>query len=419
MGFAPRVDFPKEEIIKALDACKGNFTRAGQMLSIHRDTVRKLCIRHGIDVEKFRDRRPPVQEIKEQVKERCDSLVDLERARLAEENKELFLRVRKLLEERNELLRIREDAFGLIGDGLKVPRWALRIAEKKAGRGRETPILFTSDLQYGERVDSAAVDGWNSYDTEVAKERYRRYIETVVRLWKYHTAHPSFHGCYLLRGGDTINGAIHDDLVDTDCGAPPMMAREVAELEAWGIERLLEHFERVHVISVPGNHGRTTKKPRAKRYSDHSLDDLVTWAIEWHFAGKFGDMAQDKRPVTFYTPRSGDAQFDLGNQRYLLTHGDRGPKGGTGFIGPVALLAKFAYKLRQQWAAMQVRLDHVFMGHFHVGHVLPHLVSNGALVGFNEYAGKNLRVEPEPAMQWLLTHHPEHGLIDYRPVVVQ
>ena len=227
-----------------------------------------------------------------------------------------------------------------------------------------------------------------------------------------HTASPNYPGIYYLRGGDEISGAIHDELAETDERTPIGCMKHLAAVEEWGIKTLAKEFGRVHVVSAPGNHGRTTKKPPHKRYTDLSLDHLLAWTLEgfFHRAGA--------KNITFQAPMSGDAFFTIGGWKFMLTHGDRtGTGGGQGFVGPVAPIQRGMQKIRIQQQRLHSLVDFILMGHFHVAMWLQGGFSNGSLIGYNEYA-RDLRADPEPPSQWLLHVHPKTGIENARKVFV-
>lgn len=319
----------------------------------------------------------------------------------------------RLREAERELLEaddIRAIAFGLARTPVDPPSWTTKPSKGK--KQQETPVLFTSDFQWGETIRADEMDGINEYNVEIATRRYRALIDKTIDLCFEHTANPSYPGLYYLRGGDSISGAIHEELSDTDELKPNPSVKSLAEQEIAGIKKLADAFGKVHVVSVPGNHGRTTKKPRSKLYADTNNDDLLSWFIEMYFKA-----SGDKR-VSFVTPRSGDAYFSIGRLKFLLTHGDRiGTRGGTGFIGPAATILRGVHKTRQQYHQIGKHIDYALMGHFHVPMMLSHVMVNGSLSGFSEYA-KTLRVEPEPPSQTLFHVHPEKGITTYRQIYV-
>jgi len=307
---------------------------------------------------------------------------------------------------------IERHAMGLKDYPLDIPKWTLKKTKKKSGM-MEAPILFTSDFQFGEVVDLDEMEGLNAYNVEIAVKRYKTLIDKTVSLCFEHTANPNFPGIIYLRGGDAISGAIHEELSETDEYRPPEAVVALARHEISGIEHLADRFGRVHVISVPGNHDRTTLKKRHKKVLAGSYELMLQAIIQVHFEAR-----KDNR-ITFHTPKSGDAYFPVWGWQFLLTHGDRiGTGGGQGFIGPIATITRGFLKMRQQHAGFGKHLDFILTGHFHTSCEPPGGFGNGSLIGYNEFA-RDLRAFPEPPCQWLLMVHPEQGITQRRKIFVE
>lgn len=262
-----------------------------------------------------------------------------------------------------------------------------------------TPVLFTSDFQCGEVVRPDEIDGINEYNQDIFCQRYQTMIEKTIMLATENTGATEFPGLIYLRGGDAISGEIHAELAETnDLSAVPA-ARLVFQQEREGIRRLRDRFGRVRVISLPGNHGRTTFKPHAKGYTERNFELLISWWLAESF--------QDEPNITFWTPKSADALFDVEGWNGLLSHGDRmGSRGGQGFIGPAATIARGHQKLFQNWTATGSRVDFILTGHLHTSLKLERGYANGSLAGYGEYA-RDLRALPDAAKQWLFFFHRE------------
>lgn len=263
-----------------------------------------------------------------------------------------------------------------------------------------TPILFTSDFQVGEVIRADELDGINEYNQDIFVTRYQAMIDKTIDLAEHSTGGTDFPGAIYLRGGDAISGEIHEELAETnDLSAVPAV-KLLQRQEREGIRRLRDKFGRVRVISIPGNHGRTTKKSHSKGYTERSYETLLAWWL----ADGFGDDPN----VTFWTPKSGDALFDCMGWWFLLSHGDRmGSRGGQGFIGPAATIARGHRKLYDNHTMTGRRVDCIFTGHMHTSLKLERGYANGALAGYSEYA-RDFRATPDAAKQWLLFSHQEH-----------
>jgi hypothetical protein len=310
--------------------------------------------------------------------------------------------LRKLLAARtktmDEALDIRDGVFGLkLEDVTTPPEWT--VDPYPTGGGWHTPIIFTSDLQFGEVVSGAELNGMNEYNSAIFAKRYDKLITKAIR-WCDAIADgwdAKFRGCIYLRGGDEISGSIHEELAETNDFSAVPAVRELVRYERAGILRLKERFGSVHVISIPGNHGRTTLKPRAKKYVELNFETLISWWLADSLSGEEG--------ITHEIPESGDAYFQAEGWRFLMSHGDRmGSRGGTGFIGPIATIARGHQKLRMAAAASGQPVDVVLTGHLHTSVKTEWGYANGSMVGYSEYAN-TLRCEPDSAKQWLLLAH--------------
>ncbi len=259
------------------------------------------------------------------------------------------------------------------------------------------PMLFTSDFQVGEVIRPEELDGINAYNQDIFVERYQRMIDKTIELAEHNTGATDFPYAVYLRGGDAISGEIHEELAETnDLSSVPAL-RLLQRQEREGIRRLRDRFGRVRVISIPGNHGRTTRKSHAKGYAERSFETALSWWLADSFEG---DPA-----VTFWAPQSGDALFDVAGWNFLLSHGDRtGSRGGQGFIGPAATIARGHQKLMSNYALTHRSVDCILTGHLHSSLKLAHGFANGSLAGYSEYA-RDFRAIPDAAKQWLFFVH--------------
>lgn len=309
-----------------------------------------------------------------------------------------------------DALRVREQAFGLHPQApVAVPEWAL--TQHKGSGLPHVPVLVTSDFQWGERIAADNMDGVNGYDIETAEVRYRTLIDRTIDIARNHLPANRYDGMIYLRLGDAISGEIHADLRESNVMQAIPATRSLVAAESWGIDQLAREFGRVHVISVPGNHGRTTLKPQAKRGGADNFDTLSAWWLESIFAGR-------KDEVTFQTPDSIDALFALHGRRYLATHGDRiGSRGGEGFIGPAATIMRGMKRTADLYAKLGKPIDKMFIGHFHTAYDLGYGWCNGSLPGYSEYA-RDGRMTPEPPLQWLIFMHPRYGATSQWKILV-
>jgi hypothetical protein len=278
----------------------------------------------------------------------------------------------------------------------------------------ETIVVMLSDIQYGEVVDLMAMDGVNSYNLEIANGRIERFFASAVALATRHWSGPPPARLILILGGDMVSGDIHDELIRTNELAALPAVRQLARHIIAGIQLLLKQLPcAIDVISVPGNHGRTTMKPQSKQYTEHSYDTLLADMVEMHFSA-----AGKPKRLNFFVPSSGDAVFSIYGWQWLVTHGDRiGSRGGQGFVGPAATVARGFKKLQMDYGARGIHIDVMMCGHFHTAMALEEGYCNGTLVGPSEYS-RNWRYRPRPATQWFLSVHPARGVTQKRMIQV-
>ncbi|MFV0626664.1 MAG: hypothetical protein ACK5N8_04885 [Alphaproteobacteria bacterium] len=304
---------------------------------------------------------------------------------------------------------LREEIFHLSEEPFNLPEWSEVGQDEALVTGLPNiPVLLTSDIHYGEVVDPVEIDGVNC-NVEVANKRIERLTNnTILKLrGKGGKKAP---GIVICRLGDTVSGDIHNELDKTNALGPIAAAVECAKQECRMIETFRKEFKNVWIVSVPGNHGRTTKKPESKNFVETSYDSISTMFIEKHF--------EKAKNVSFLTPKSGEAFFPVYGTNFLAIHGDRiGAKGGTGFIGVSATIAKGQYKTRQKYAQEGKYIDWVLMGHFHRHLKLEHTIVNSNMPGYNQYA-RDLKLEAEYPSQTLFMVHPRLGVVDVSEIYV-
>lgn len=300
---------------------------------------------------------------------------------------------------------LREGIFRLRATPLEPPHWNPR-PDGPSGKTGEAIILPISDIHMGEVIALEQMGGRNSYNEAIARARLERLFASALKLATVHWSGPPPSAIYVPLMGDLVSGEIHDELAKTNDLLAIPAVRAVSEALIAGFDLLLREFPStpIHVVSVPGNHGRTTRKPEAKGFALDSYDTLVAWTIESWFA------ARGETRIKFSAPASGDALCNILGWNILFTHGDRiGSRGGTGFVGVSATATRGMKRLIEDYAAENVIVDVIVMGHFHTPIELEYGFVNGSLPGPSEY-GRSLRLKSHPAAQWMLSIHPRRGV---------
>lgn len=287
-----------------------------------------------------------------------------------------------------------------------VVRWSLESVKPNAPG---TPVFFISDWHYGEVVVPEQVQGTNRYDTALAEKRLHRVIQTGTMLLKQHLAHGHYPGVVLVLGGDMIAGHLRDeDLVSGE--VPPLVqVQRAARILADAVAFLHDEFGKVDLYCVPGNHGRLTRKPWAKFYAQQNLDWLVYQLL--------ADYVRHLPGVVVNAPPVRDMTFTVANRRFRLSHGDQF-RGGDGIIGPLGPVIRGDVRKRVAAALMPgqpERYDTLLVGHFHSLCMLPRVIINGSIKGYDEFA-LSIGAPWEPAQQALFTVHPRYGITWLVPI---
>lgn len=284
---------------------------------------------------------------------------------------------------------------------LKPPRWLTRKPKKHEQVGTLCTIL--SDMHLDEVIDPAEIEHRNAYNRDIAEQRLERYFTGVVKLARHYLTGVTFDGVVLFMAGDSISGDIHEELVESNEGTALETVLYWSERIAAGITLLADEFGRVHVPVVAGNHGRRTRKPRAKKRAKDNFDWLIGQMLARHFAA-------DTR-VTFQIPDGTDALVRVHDTTFLMTHGDQvAGGGGIGGIWPPLMRMIAKKRTRHEF-------DALVCGHWHQLVMAPTsgLIVNGSLKGFDEYAAV-MNFVPERAQQALWVTTPENGVTFSAPV---
>lgn len=306
---------------------------------------------------------------------------------------------------------VRRHIFEIAHSKPSIPAW-LNKESPSGGRSEESlpgvPILFGSDWHWGEVVKPSEIGGVNEYNLVIARERLKRLVDTTIDLLTNHMVNPQYPGIVFALGGDMVSGNIHEELSETN-DVPIMPAvLDLVDHLYWAIKRLKEVFGRVFLPCVAGNHGRSTKKIRAKEFNFNSYDWLIYQQLDRMFA--------EDPDVVFFIPDGTDALVNIAGHRYLFTHGCQF-KGGDGMIGPLGPIIRGDHRKRGRNSQVGQEYDTLVMGHFHQLVQMKRVIVNGSLIGYNEYAyACNFGYEPPQQALWI--SNPRHGITFSMPVNV-
>ena len=284
------------------------------------------------------------------------------------------------------------------------PKW-LAPAPSKASK-RATLVLLLSDMHFDEVVRPEEVGGLNAYDRRIAELRLKAWAGNAVKVAHHYLSGVTYDGVVLLLGGDTFSGDIHEELSQTNADTSLGSLLHWSEQIGAAVDMLADEFGKVHVAAVPGNHGRTSRKPRAKLRARTNFDWLLAKMLER--AG-----AKDKR-LSFQVADDADTLVSIYGRGHLLTHGDQ-TTGGGGIGGIWPPIMRLRARKAQRAMSVGTPFDTLWMGHWHQLIQTPGLIINGSLKGTDEYAWLN-NFGHEVPQQALAVVTPEHGITVQAPV---
>lgn len=326
--------------------------------------------------------------------------------RLQDENTRLRAEIKATHRDNLDAETVRESIFGLAANAANPPAWLTPAATgRKAKLRASVPSTIWSDWHLGENVTKAEVNGVNAFNLEIAAERIERLVERTIDLCFHHMTQPDYPGIVVNILGDIVSGDIHTELSETNDA-------ELFQVILWArdhiiaaLKRMADAFGRVFCPCVPGNHGRTTRKPQAKRYIYKNADWLIYCLVERHFL-ETGDSR-----VQFQIPATGEALYRVFNHRYMGVHGDDlGVKGGDGIIGAIGPIMRGEIKVNGSSSQIGRGYDTLMMGHWHQTLWLPRAIVNNTLKGYDEYARRMLRAPATPPAQNLWFTHQTRGI---------
>jgi hypothetical protein len=278
------------------------------------------------------------------------------------------------------------------------PGWLVKPA--KPGRKHHgTPWLLLSDLHLDEVVAPAEMMGVNAYNRKIAEQRMAATFESTVKITQDYWTGIQYDGIVVPLMGDLYSGDIHEELAETNEDSILGSILHWTDHLAAGLLLLADTFGHVHVPVVVGNHGRQSRKPRAKFRARTNYDWFTGHLLARQFKG-------DKR-VTFDVSESADCLVQSYGHKVMVTHGDQA-NGGNGIGGAFMPIMRLDAKKRQRQAAVHQSYDLMVLGHWHTLMFGPNFVVNGSLKGYDEYAAVSNFGFEEPA-QALFLMTPEHG----------
>jgi len=328
---------------------------------------------------------------------------DTDAARLRRQRDSLTnenLRLQERLNEVEKCLSIVERAEGA---SLNPPEW---LSPSKPKQSAATLCVMLSDTHFDEVVNPNEMEGLNCYNRQIAVLRLEKWAQNVVKLARHYLSGVSYDGIVVILGGDIFTGDIHEELAltneDTMIGSLLFWSEKVAA----AIQLLCDEFKKCYVVSVVGNHSRTTRKPRMKQRARTNFDYLLAKMVERHF--------EKNKRILFDIPESADALINVYGHGHLITHGDQ-VSGGGGIGGIYPPIMRMRARKQARYLATGKSFVTLWLGHWHQYLSTPSMIVNGSLKGADEFS-LLMGYGHEPPQQALAIVTPERNITIQAPV---
>ena len=291
---------------------------------------------------------------------------------------------------------VRELYADVAAHPLPTPPPARPVSRK---RQCEIAVLHVSDTQIGKATAS--------YDVTIAHARLVELARRACECIDAHRAYASVERVHVYLGGDIVEGE----------SIFPGQAHEIAENVGRQAIRsapdalsdmlkiLAGHVDRVHVVAVTGNHGRSA--PRSMGAHPASNWDAVVYGV-------LRERLRAESRISWNVPDTWYAVDEVFGWRNLVTHGDliRGGFAGFPFYGVGKKISGWADALGVPW-------HNLYFGHFHTmasGRQNSRAwYCNGTTESDNDYARAELAATGLP-MQRLQFFNARHGMVADRPI---
>jgi len=374
---------------EAIEQSGGNYAEAARILGVSRGAIWNWRVRQQeagqpkVDVTELRRAETKIAQLKDEIKEERKKRTDAERE--AEQLKESYAASVSALDKHRKV--------------------KLSRPSKSGKGGSATAVICCTDWHAESKVDPELVNNLNRVDLTVTSKRIKRTWEKSLYMYDFASNISNINETVLWLGGDLVNGAIHEELEETNFLGPADAVLFVQDHLAAGIDMLLKELKgpiRVHTNN--GNHGRTTRRKRFSTGYLHSWEYLAYQNL--------AKIYRREPRVIFSIAKGYHNVCVTQNRKIRFHHGD-----AIRFHGGVGGITVPVVKKIASWNK-QGPVDLDVFGHFHT--FLDHwsFCSIGCLVGYNEYA-MELACDYQPPTQGFIVMDKEYGKVLAAPIYCQ
>lgn len=271
----------------------------------------------------------------------------------------------------------------------------------------ETIVLMISDIQAGTYISKESTGGLNEYNWDILEKQFDKLyygLEEIVTRHKMVAPIKSLHVHLIgdiVEGWDIFRGQANN--LDHDIGSQLL---DIVDLIADFLDRARTLFEHIHVVGVPGNHGRIGKRGENLHYVNY---DYIVYMMVKKILSKYHEF-------TWQITKSWWQVDKIYDYNFLMFHGDD-IKSWQGI--PYYGIDRAAKNYRELLETIKIKYDYMEIGHFHMPSELPGVTVekfiNGCWPGGSIYAMKGLGTSSVP-IQKLFAVHPKQGVTYRYPI---
>lgn len=358
---------------------KKSYQEIGEKVNLSSDAVRKRGRRMGLTPYKVNVQNrdlTPEEEVARDVK-----VGSLDRRLKKTDSKYQFVA------KENDDLRNQLAAIKVVED---VNSYTLPVG--KSEKTGATAVAVASDWHWAETVHPNNVNGLNEFNTTIAKKRAEAFFRNIVKLVEIFKEHSNIDTLVLALLGDFINGELREEAMQNNSELTMDELLQVYEVLMSGIQHILDNTDLNLVIPChSGNHGRITKKIHVSTESGNSLEYVMYHMLARHFKAN--------HRVKFIIPTSYHSFVDIHGFTVRFSHGH-----AIRYAGGIGGIFVPTFKAISQWDKAR-RADLDVFGHFHQVKDGTKFLTNGSLIGWNEFANFIKADFEQPKQVFFLIDH--------------
>jgi hypothetical protein len=293
---------------------------------------------------------------------------------------------------------------------------AVRLEDMGFNTAQEGVALF-SDLHYYSKIDRRASNGMAEYNIDIARERFIRWRNGLLRFTQMHQLVVSLDKLHILALGDDLEG--HGQMFQSQ--ALQMSESVIFQLMGFVedaveiILSLLSRYKKISVVKVPGNHGRVAIRAKGSYTPDNF--ETIAWEL-------IAERVRNQTGGEWRTTENGNRHLEGGAVEFHLVYGAIGFLDILGWLcairhghGIKGLQATYTgaidNKLRLNAIIGEV-INYYFKAHLHEAQMAENeirgeIIQNGCFVGPSLLSIEMSRAAASLPSQEFFLFHPKYG----------